>query len=118
MYAFNRLDASVENSFITSLKTDGFHRLKKEEEKRNSVTNNMISSNLYFNTPRLKTGIIVVYNVFNKVLNPSFRPYTAIIRGETAFTMQVFITNISSDALRFPEKPLSTRRGGLLPSVN
>ena len=91
MYAFNRLDASVENSFITSLKTDGFHRLKKEEEKRNTVTNNMISSNLYFNTPRLKTGITVVYNIFNKVLNPSFRPYNRYYpRGDRFYNAGIY----------------------------
>lgn len=78
----------------------------------------MISSNLYFNTPRLKTGITVVYNVFNKVLNPSFRPYNRYYpRGDRFYNAGIYYKYFFG-RFAFPEKPLSTRRGGLLPSVN
>ena len=34
-YSFRKKDARVEDMFIRSLKTDGFHRLKKDMEKKN-----------------------------------------------------------------------------------
>lgn len=33
-YSFRKKDARVEDMFIRSLKTDGFHRLKKDMEKK------------------------------------------------------------------------------------
>ena len=45
-YSFRKKDARVEDMFIRSLKTDGFHRLKKRYGKKNMVNNQLIGSNL------------------------------------------------------------------------
>ncbi|MDO4756740.1 MAG: helix-hairpin-helix domain-containing protein [Parabacteroides sp.] len=43
-YSYRRMDGTVDNSFITSIKKDGYHRIPKEVEKKNSFTNQLIGS--------------------------------------------------------------------------
>ena len=74
-YSFRKMDARVEDMFIRSLKTDGYHRLKKDEEKKNKISNNLIGCNLNYNGKYTEFGLTAVYNVFNKVLNPDPYPY-------------------------------------------
>lgn len=74
-YSFRKQDARVESLFIRSLKTDGYHRLKKDMEKKNTINNQLVGSNLSYNGKLFELGLTGVYTVFNKVLNPDFRPY-------------------------------------------
>lgn len=74
-YSFRRLDANVDGKFIKSLKTDGFHRLKKDLLKQHTVTNHLIGSNIFFNGKYIEYGLTTVYNHFNKLLKPDERPY-------------------------------------------
>ena len=49
---------------------DGYHRLYREFEKKNMITNQVIGSNLNYNGKYCELGLTAVYNVFNKPLNP------------------------------------------------
>ena len=59
----------MDNECITTLKTDGYHRLKKDMEKKNTVFNTLVGSNLTYDGKYFEGGFTAVYNVFNKVLN-------------------------------------------------
>lgn len=74
-YSFRKQDARVENRFIRSLKTDGYHRLKKDMEKKHTVSNHLMGCNLAYNGKYTELGLTAVYNRFNKVLNPDARVY-------------------------------------------
>lgn len=90
-YSFRKMDARVEDVFIRSLKTDGYHRLKKDLEKKNTVSNHLAGSNLSYNGRSVKWGLTAVYNVFDKVLNPDERPYNRYYpRGRYFYNVGVF----------------------------
>ena len=74
-YSYRKMDGTVNNRFITSLKEDGYHRILRDFEKKNSFTNQLIGSNLHYNGKYFEAGLTGVYHVFNKVLKPTFRPY-------------------------------------------
>lgn len=73
--SFRNQDATVDNECITTLKTDGYHRLKKDMEKKNTVFNTLVGSNLTYDGKYFEGGFTAVYNVFNKVLNPAEQLY-------------------------------------------
>lgn len=73
--SFRNQDATVDNECITTLKTDGYHRLKKDMEKKNAVFNTLVGSNLTYDGKYFEGGFTAVYNVFIKVLNPAERLY-------------------------------------------
>lgn len=74
-YSFRRLDGTVSGLFIKSLKTDGYHRLIKDIDKKNTLFNNLIGCNLNYNGKFTEYGLTAVYNSFDKVLNPDIRSY-------------------------------------------
>ena len=74
-YSFRNMDGKVDNLFITSLKKDGLHRLKRDYEKKNTFHNQVIGSHLNYSGKYSKLGLTTVYNVFNKVLKPMERSY-------------------------------------------
>ena len=74
-YSYRKMDGTVDNLFITSLKEDGYHRIPRDFEKKNTFTNQLIGSNLHYNGKYIEAGLTGVYHVFNKVLKPTSRPY-------------------------------------------
>ncbi|WP_455672601.1 helix-hairpin-helix domain-containing protein [Phocaeicola sp.] len=74
-YSYRQMDGIVDNRFITSLKKDGYHRLWREFEKKNSLVNQVIGNNLNYNGKYCELGLTMVYNVFNRQLNPDSKPY-------------------------------------------
>lgn len=87
-YSFRNLDGNVDNMFIKSLKTDGYHRLKKDVEKKNTLYNHLIGCNLTYNGKMHEYGLTAVYNSFNKVLNPDFRSYNRYYpRGKSFYNI-------------------------------
>ncbi len=74
-YSYNRLDARIEDGLIRMLKTDGYHRLPKDFEHRNTTYKHVITSNLNYKSPVVNIGLTAVYNVFDKMLNPELRKY-------------------------------------------
>lgn len=74
-YSFRNLDALVDNSEIRSFKTDGMHRLQKDLEKKNTVSNHLVGSHLSYNGKYLEAGLTAVYNYYDKLLNPVEKLY-------------------------------------------
>ena len=74
-YSYRQMDGIVDNSFITSIKEDGFHRIPRDYEKKNTFTNQLIGSNIHYNGKYFEAGLTAVYNVFNKVLKYTPRIY-------------------------------------------
>ena len=87
-YSYRQMDGIVDNRFITSLKKDGYHRIPRDYEKKNSLTNQLIGSNIQYNGKNFELGLTAVYNFFNKVLNPTYRPYNKYYpRGSDFFNL-------------------------------
>lgn len=87
-YSYRQMDGIVDNRFITSLKEDGYHRIPRDYEKKNSLTNQLIGSNIQYNGKNFELGLTAVYNFFNKVLNPTYRPYNKYYpRGSDFFNL-------------------------------
>ncbi len=87
-YSFRKMDARVEDMFIKSLKTDGYHRLQKDIEKKNKTCNHLMGCNLNYNGKYAEIGLTVVYNIFDKVLNPDSHPYNVYYpRGRYFYNM-------------------------------
>lgn len=74
-YSYRKMDGTVDNLFITSLKEDGYHRIPRDFEKKNTFINQLIGSNLHYNGKYIEAGLTGVYHVFNKVLKPASRAY-------------------------------------------
>lgn len=47
----------------------------REFEKKNTLTNQLVGSNLNYNGKYCELGLTAVYNVFNKLLNPEKKYY-------------------------------------------
>ena len=89
-YSYRNMDGIVDNQFITSIKEDGYHRIPRDYEKKNTFTNQLIGSHLYYNGKNAEVGLTAVYNVFNKVLNPTYREYNKYYaRGRDFFNTGV-----------------------------
>lgn len=75
-YSYRNMDGTLnDNMFITSLKTDGYHRLPREFEKKNTFINQLIGTNLSYNGRFFDIGLTGVYNFFNKELKPTANYY-------------------------------------------
>lgn len=89
-YSHRRLDAIVENGFITSIKNDGMHRTIKDFEKRNKAVNQLIGINFSYSYNSLHIGSTLVYNFFNKVLKPEIKPYSVFaLQGKDFFNLGI-----------------------------
>ena len=87
-YSYRKMDGIVDDRFITSLKEDGYHRIPRDYEKKNSLTNQLMGSNIQYNGKNFELGLTGVYNFFNKVLNPTSRPYNKYYpRGRDFFNL-------------------------------
>ena len=74
-YSYRKMDGIVDNQLITSIKEDGYHRIPRDYEKKNTFSNQLIGSNIHYNGKNFEAGLTAVYNVFNKVLNITPRTY-------------------------------------------
>lgn len=89
-YSYRTMDGIVDNRFITSIKEDGLHRVLKDLEKKNTFSNQLIGSHIHYNGKHFELGLTGVYNVFNKVLNPTNRTYNKYYpRGKDFFNVGV-----------------------------
>ena len=89
-YSYRKMDGIVDNSFITSIKEDGYHRITRDYEKKNTFNNQLIGSNIHYNGKYFEAGLTAVYNVFNKMLNTTPRIYNKYYpRGKDFFNVGV-----------------------------
>lgn len=53
-YSYRKMDGIVDNQLITSIKEDGYHRIPRDYEKKNTFSNQLIGSNIHYNGKILK----------------------------------------------------------------
>ncbi len=89
-YSYRKMDGIVDNLFIKSLKKDGYHRLVRDFERKNTFYNQVVGSHLSYKGKYCKLGLTAVYNVFNKPLNPDKKYYNVYYpRGRDFFNVGV-----------------------------
>ncbi len=87
-YSYRKMDGIVDSVCIRSLKKDGYHRLVRDFEKKNTFANQVMGGHLSYNGKYGKLGWTVVYPVFSKPLNPDNRYYnTYYPRGKDFFNI-------------------------------
>lgn len=84
--SFRMMDGKIENRLITSLKTGGQHRSRKEASWRNSFTNTLIGAHLSYRQKTYKLGITVVHNKFNRLLKSFDTGYRRYYPSGNRFT--------------------------------
>ncbi len=89
-YSYRQMDGIVDNRFITSIKEDGYHRIPRDYEKKNTFTNQLIGSHINYSGRYFQLGLTAVHNVFNKVLKPANRTYNKYYpRGRDFFNVGI-----------------------------
>ena len=85
-YSRRKQDASVDSLSITSLKTDGLHRLERDWEKRHAVTLQSYGGNLQWNHARFQVGATcLAYDWGAYSMEPAPKPYNRFyMRGQRA----------------------------------
>lgn len=85
-YSCRRLDATVQNGLITSLKKDGLHRTELDFRKREKVVMQTFGGHVGYVSGRLQLGLTGVYNCFNKLFMPELKPYNVFYpRGKSFY---------------------------------
>lgn len=75
-YSYRKIDASVGDSSITSLKTDGLHRTVGDWEKRRTATLQTYGANIRYASPNIVVGLTAITYDFGKhAIDPEPRPY-------------------------------------------
>lgn len=91
-YSNKKQDATLKQDsavrfdpFITSFKTDGYHRTPLEASKKNNTSNELFGSNLTYSNKGFHLGVTGVYNVFNRLLKPGDEAYKKYYPRGTEF---------------------------------
>jgi hypothetical protein len=70
-YSSRQLDATVNDTYITSFKTDGLHRLASDREKNREVTAQTYGGNIRYATPQVVIGLTALtYRYGNLAVEP------------------------------------------------
>lgn len=75
-YSNKRIDANLSaEGEITSLKTDGYHRVLLDMEKKRNTREQVMGVNVNYRKNRFQLGASGVYYSFNRMYNPAPRDY-------------------------------------------
>lgn len=108
-YSNKYIDATIsEEGNITSFKTDGYHRVPLDMEKKNNTREEVTGMNIHYSNNRFQIGINGLYYRYNRMYNPvlhdyntyylrdsmntngsidySYRFYRLVLAGETAIS--------------------------------
>lgn len=90
-YSDKKIDGSTDSLLITSLKTDGLHRLQRDWDKRNQVKMRTMGGNLRYASENLSIGFTAIHYSFGgKRYEPDLKPYNFYyFRGELNTNMSV-----------------------------
>jgi DNA uptake protein and related DNA-binding proteins len=90
-YSDKNMDGSADSLLITSLKTDGLHRLQRDWNKRNQVKMRALGGNLRYATENLAIGLTALHYAFGgKRYEPQLQPYSLYyFRGENNTNLSV-----------------------------
>ncbi|MDR1879454.1 MAG: helix-hairpin-helix domain-containing protein [Tannerellaceae bacterium] len=77
-YSYKRLDATLADSNrVSSIKTDGLHRLEREREKRRVLPQQAYGANIRYATPAVCLGVTALACSFGGYeIQPELKPYT------------------------------------------
>ncbi|MDD4727135.1 MAG: hypothetical protein PHN55_00070 [Dysgonamonadaceae bacterium] len=77
-YSNKLIDANVStNEEITSLKTDGYHRVPLDTTKRNNTREQVMGANVNYRINTFQIGVSALHHAFNRMYNPKLRYYNA-----------------------------------------
>ena len=90
-YSERNIDGSTDSLLITSLKTDGLHRLQRDWDKRAQVKTYTFGGNLRYASENLSMGFTAIHHSFGgKRYEPELKPYNLYyFRGEENTNMSV-----------------------------
>lgn len=90
-YSDRNVDGSADSLLITSLKTDGLHRLQRDWDKRNQVKIRTLGGNLRYASENISIGFTALHHSFGgKRYEPEVKPYNLYyFRGEENTNMSV-----------------------------
>ncbi|MDD4514773.1 helix-hairpin-helix domain-containing protein [Massilibacteroides sp.] len=93
-YSDKYLDANIDSLLITSLKTDGLHRLQRDWDKRNQARMRTLGGNIRYVSENFYLGLTALnYSFGRKLYEPELKPYNLYnFRGREN-------TNVSVDYL-------------------
>ncbi len=75
-YSYRKLDASVDSIEVSSFKTDGLHRLKRDWDKRRIVPMQTFGGNVHYAMPNFSLGVTALSYSFGKYrIQPDPKPY-------------------------------------------
>jgi hypothetical protein len=74
-YSSRRLDATVEDTHITSFKTDGLHRVESDREKMRTAGMKTCGGNLRYATPQVVIGLTALTYTCDRPVEPNPEPY-------------------------------------------
>lgn len=75
-YSSRKLDGSINDSSITSFKTDGLHRTQGDWEKRHAVTMQTYGGNICYVSSNIVVGLTTIaYDYGRYSVEPEARPY-------------------------------------------
>lgn len=74
-FSSRKKDATTNEGFITSFKTDGLHRTKAEIEKKNNIRECVIGGNISFRKNGLQLGATLLYYKYSDTLLPTEKAY-------------------------------------------
>lgn len=112
-YSARKMDATVDSNRITSMKTDGLHRLVREREKQDVFTMHTFGGNLRYYTPRLTIGLTAIrYDYGDLRMEPGERPYNRYyFRGNKNFNGSIDYSWRNRYLLFYGETALSENGG-------
>ena len=75
-YSQNKIDANLsEDGFVTSFKTDGFHRIEREIEKKRNISEDIVGGNLNYQKRNFSVGGTFIKYRYGNILQPVEKPY-------------------------------------------
>jgi hypothetical protein len=76
IYSRNRIDANIsDEGFITSFKTDGLHRAKKEMDKKRNTKEEVAGGNIKWKKQNFSVGGTWAWYRYGHILQPAEKPY-------------------------------------------
>ena len=90
-YSHQSVDANItSDGEITSFKTDGYHRVPLDFEKRNNTKEQVMGANINYRLNRFQLGVSGLHHSYNRIYNPTLRYYNADYwRGSESFNLGV-----------------------------
>lgn len=90
-YSNKLIDGNVSSDGeITSIKTNGYHRVPLDFTKRNNTREQVLGGNINYRINTFQVGVSGLYHTYNRMYNPPLRYYNADYwRGKESFNVGI-----------------------------